>query len=59
MAEQVALQDDGAAMKYFTDRPGAGRHYVAGAGFPAAPRGCAAIPQIPARLAALWSDCRS
>lgn len=59
MAEQVALQDDGAAMKYFTDRPGAGWHYVASAGFPAAARGCAAIPQIPARLAALWNDCRS
>ncbi|MFI1046837.1 hypothetical protein ACH4U3_13635 [Streptomyces griseoruber] len=58
-AEQVALQDDGAAMKYFVDRPGAGWSYVASNGFPADPRGCAAITQIPARLAALWNDCRS
>ncbi|GAA1925325.1 hypothetical protein [Streptantibioticus ferralitis] len=58
-AEQVALQDDGAAMKYFVDRPGAGWRYVASDSFPAGPRGCAAIAQIPARLAALWNDCRS
>ncbi|WP_159045502.1 hypothetical protein [Streptomyces puniciscabiei] len=58
-AEQVALQDDGAAMKYFVDRPGAGWRYVAGDSFPAGPRGCAAIAQIPARLAALWNDCPS
>ncbi|WP_143658572.1 hypothetical protein [Streptomyces sp. IMTB 2501] len=58
-AEQVALQDDGAAMKYFVDRPGAGWHYVASDSFPAGPRGCAAIAQIPAHLAALWNDCRS
>ncbi|MER6423805.1 hypothetical protein [Streptomyces sp. NPDC001137] len=58
-AEQVALQDDGAAMKYFTDRPGADWHYVAGDSLPANARGCADIAQIPARLAALWNDCRS
>ncbi|MCW7940602.1 hypothetical protein AAW14_00655 [Streptomyces hygroscopicus] len=58
-AEQVALQDDGAAMKYFIDRPGVGWRYVASDSFPAGPRGCAAIAQIPARLAALWNDCRS
>ncbi len=58
-AEQVALQDDGAAMKYFVDRPGTGWRYVASDSFPAGPRGCAAITQIPARLAALWNDCRS
>ncbi|MFF3920199.1 hypothetical protein ACFYZB_43665 [Streptomyces sp. NPDC001852] len=58
-AEQVALQDDGAAMKYFVDRPGAGWRYMASDSFPAGPRGCAAIAQIPARLAALWNDCRS
>ncbi|WP_369386359.1 hypothetical protein AB5J72_01155 [Streptomyces sp. CG1] len=58
-AEQVALQDDGAAMKYFVDGPGAGWHYVASDSFPAGPRGCAAITQIPPRLAALWNDCRS
>ncbi|WP_157880920.1 hypothetical protein [Streptomyces griseoruber] len=46
-------------MKYFVDRPGAGWSYVASNGFPADPRGCAAITQIPARLAALWNDCRS
>lgn len=58
-AEQVALQDDGAAMKYFTDRPGAGWRYVASDSFPANARGCAGITQIPAHLAALWNDCRS
>lgn len=57
-AEQVALQDDGAAMKYFVDRPGTGWTFLAGGGFPAAPQGCAAIPQIPPHLAALWNDCR-
>ncbi|MET9791558.1 hypothetical protein [Streptomyces canus] len=58
-AEQVALQDDGAAMKYFVDRPGTGWRYTAGDGFPADPRGCAAIREIPAALAALWDDCRA
>lgn len=58
-AEQVALQDDGAAMKYFTDPPGAGWRYVASDSFPANARGCAGIAQIPVRLAALWNDCRS
>ena len=58
-AEQVALQDDGAAMKYLVDRPGTGWRYTAGAGFPADARGCAAIPQIPPALATLWNDCRS
>ncbi|MFF3373285.1 hypothetical protein ACFYXF_10060 [Streptomyces sp. NPDC002680] len=58
-AEQVALQDDGAAMKYFTDTPNTGWSYVASDGFPADPQGCAAITQIPASLAALWNDCRS
>ncbi|MEU9167100.1 hypothetical protein AB0D34_04760 [Streptomyces sp. NPDC048420] len=58
-AEQVALQDDGAAMKYFVDRPGTGWTYVASDGFPASPQGCAAITRIPASLAALWDDCRS
>ena len=57
-AEQVALQDDGAAMKYFVDRPGAGWRYVASGSFPAGPGGCAAIAQVPARLAAVWNDCR-
>ncbi|MEU6228316.1 hypothetical protein [Streptomyces sp. NPDC047042] len=58
-AEQVALQDDGAAMKYFVDSPGTGWRYLADGGFPADPRGCAAIPQIPAHLATLWNDCRT
>ncbi|MEU9480441.1 hypothetical protein [Streptomyces sp. NPDC048191] len=58
-AEQVALQDDGAAMKYFVDHAGAGWRYVASDSLPAGPRGCAAITQIPAPLAALWNDCRS
>ncbi|MFF0012982.1 hypothetical protein [Streptomyces sp. NPDC005374] len=56
-AEQVALQDDGAAMKYLVDRPGTGWRYAASDAFPADPQGCAAIAQIPPQLAALWDDC--
>ncbi|TCR21317.1 hypothetical protein EV578_106460 [Streptomyces sp. BK205] len=58
-AEQVALQDDGSVMKYFIDRPGTGWTYLASDPFPASPKGCAAIPEIPAHLSALWNDCRS
>ncbi|KUN60582.1 hypothetical protein [Streptomyces griseorubiginosus] len=58
-AEQVALQDDGSVMKYFIDRPGTGWTYLASNPFPAPPEGCAAIPEIPAHLSALWNDCRS
>ena len=58
-AEQVALQDDGSVMKYFIDRPGTGWTYLASDPFPASPEGCAAIPEIPAHLSALWNDCRS
>lgn len=58
-AEQVALQDDGSVMKYFVDRPGTGWTYLASDGFPASPQGCAAVPQIPSALAAVWNDCRS
>ncbi|MFF7761054.1 hypothetical protein [Streptomyces griseorubiginosus] len=58
-AEQVALQDDGSVMKYFIDRPGTSWTYLASAPFPASPEGCAALPEIPAHLSALWNDCRS
>jgi hypothetical protein len=55
--ELVQLQDDGSAMKYFT-LPGHGTwHLVASDGFPADPRGCAAIHAVPAALAAAWDDC--
>ncbi|WP_405865852.1 MULTISPECIES: hypothetical protein [unclassified Streptomyces] len=57
LADQVGLQDEGAAMKYFTQSPQGGWTYVASNGFPADPRGCAAIPQIPAGLATAWGDC--
>ncbi|MEU6353789.1 hypothetical protein ABZ896_31410 [Streptomyces sp. NPDC047072] len=58
-AEQVALQDDGSAMKYFVDRPGTGWTYLASDGFPASPQGCAAITRIPSSLASAWDDCHS
>jgi hypothetical protein len=55
--EQVQLQDDGAAEKYFTKPPNGPWTYVDSDGLPRSPRGCAAIPQIPRDLAALWADC--
>ncbi len=58
LTEQVALQDEGAAMKYFSET-GSSWRYIASDGVPASPRGCAAIHRIPARLAQLWDDCRA
>ncbi|MEU0212433.1 hypothetical protein [Streptomyces canus] len=55
--ELVQLQDEGGAEKYFTKTKGSAWTFVAGDGFPRDPRGCAAIHEIPARLAALWGDC--
>jgi hypothetical protein len=55
--ELVQLQDEGGAEKYFTKAKGGAWTYVAGDGFPRDPRGCAAIHEIPARLAALWGNC--
>jgi hypothetical protein len=57
LGEQVALQDEGGAMKYFSAPSGGDWRFVAGAGFPGDPRGCAVIPRIPAPLAAIWADC--
>jgi hypothetical protein len=59
LSEQVALQDDGAAMKYFRRNGDGSWTLIASDGFPAAPGGCAAIPRIPKALAALWADCLS
>ncbi|MGW9027793.1 hypothetical protein ACWGQ5_27240 [Streptomyces sp. NPDC055722] len=56
-AEQVASQDDGAAMKYFSRSGNGNWTLIASDGLPRDPRGCAAIPQIPAPLAALWAHC--
>jgi hypothetical protein len=58
LGEQVQLQDEGSTAKYFTKPPNGTWTYVATDGFPSSPRGCAAIPQIPASLAALWADCK-
>ncbi|WP_051865858.1 hypothetical protein [Streptomyces griseus] len=55
--ELVQLQDEGATEKYFTKAQDSAWTYVAGDGFPRDPRGCAAIPEIPAQLAGLWDDC--
>lgn len=55
--EQVQLQDAGGAEKYFTKSGGGVWTFVASDGFPRDARGCAAIPEIPARLAELWDNC--
>jgi hypothetical protein len=55
-AEQVGMQDDGSAVKYFRSS-GGGWVYVASDGFPAGPHGCGDIPAIPHALAAAWGDC--
>ena len=55
--ELVQLQDEGSTEKYFTKADGSEWTHVAGDGFPRSPRGCAAVPEIPARLARLWGDC--
>ncbi|MEH0573347.1 MULTISPECIES: hypothetical protein [Streptomyces] len=55
--ELVQLQDEGSAEKYFMKARDGGWTYVASDGFPRSPRGCAAIPEIPAGLAPLWGDC--
>ncbi|MEU1407744.1 hypothetical protein ABZ471_36380 [Streptomyces sp. NPDC005728] len=56
-AELVAGQDEGAAMKYFSRSGNGSWTLIAGDGLPRDPHGCAAISQIPARLATLWADC--
>ncbi|MFF4900897.1 hypothetical protein [Streptomyces sp. NPDC001068] len=58
-AEQVAGQDEGAAMKYFTRAGNGSWTLIASDGLPRDPRGCAAIRQIPPRLATLWAGCRA
>ncbi|MFF3334094.1 hypothetical protein ACFYWX_31835 [Streptomyces sp. NPDC002888] len=55
--ELVQLQDEGGAEKYFTQAKGGAWTFAAGDGLPRDSRGCAAIGEIPARLAALWGDC--
>jgi len=55
--ELVQLQDEGSTEKYFTKAKDGAWTFVAGDGFPRDPQGCAAIAEIPARLAALWGDC--
>jgi hypothetical protein len=57
LREQVALQDEGGATKYFRKKPGGAWTYVATDGLPRGPKGCAAIPQIPRSLAKAWNDC--
>lgn len=57
LREQVTLQDEGGATKYFRKEPGGPWVYVATDGLPRSPKGCAAIPQIPHSLAKAWNDC--
>jgi hypothetical protein len=52
--EQVALQDDGAMMKYFSEWSGGSWSLVASQAFPGT-QGCGAITQIPSALASLWA----
>jgi len=56
--EQVALQDDGAMMKYFSEPSGGAWSLVASQGFPGT-QGCGSITQLPAALATLWAGCPS
>ncbi|MEU8575222.1 hypothetical protein [Streptomyces asoensis] len=58
-SELVQLQDEGGAEKYFTEAGDGAWTFVATDGFPRDPRGCAAVSEIPAPLAALWGDCLS
>ncbi|MFG2479786.1 hypothetical protein [Streptomyces fagopyri] len=55
--ELVQLQDAGGAEKYFTKSEDGAWTFTGTDGFPRDPRGCAAIPEIPARLAELWDNC--
>lgn len=57
LGEQVQLQDEGSAMKYFRLAQGGTWRLVASDGFPRDARGCAAVAQIPKAMAAAWSDC--
>ncbi|MGW3635115.1 hypothetical protein ACWD7F_34095 [Streptomyces sp. NPDC005122] len=55
--ELVQLQDAGGAEKYFTKAEDGGWTFAASDDLPRDPRGCAAISEIPARLAELWDNC--
>ncbi|MEU1533915.1 hypothetical protein [Streptomyces fagopyri] len=55
--ELVQLQDAGGAEKYFTQSEDSTWAFAASDDLPRDPRGCAAIPEIPARLAELWDNC--
>ncbi|MFJ8009923.1 hypothetical protein [Streptomyces fagopyri] len=57
--ELVQLQDAGGAEKYFTKSEDGTWTFAASDGLPRDPRGCAAVPEIPARLAELWDNCLS
>jgi hypothetical protein len=55
--DQVAMQDDGSTIKYFT-RPAAGSwHYAGSNDVPPAPAGCTSTPFVPAQLVGRWHDC--
>lgn len=56
--EQVALQDEGAAMKYFIERPDTTWTFLTSDPFPASPQGCATIPELPSQLTTLWNNCQ-
>jgi hypothetical protein len=55
--EDIAMQDDGAQMQYFSRAAAGGWRHIAHGD--EAPRGCSVIRQIPAQLAQLWDDCRA
>ncbi len=56
--EDVALQDDGATMKYFSQPQGGTWSLIASQGFPGT-QGCGTITQLPTALANLWNECPS
>ncbi|HEY6797086.1 MAG TPA: hypothetical protein VI248_20630 [Kineosporiaceae bacterium] len=53
----VALQDDGAAMMYYSRTPGGAWRHIATSGVEPTALGCTKLPQIPHALALLWHDC--
>lgn len=57
--ENIAMQDDGAEMQYFSRAAAGGWRQIAAHMATRAPRGCSVIRQIPAQLTQLWDDCRA
>lgn len=59
LAEQVATQDGGSALQYFSLSADGSWKQIAGGGYATDISGCEAIPQIPSPLVALWNNCHT